>query len=105
MNNYSNKAIHKLLERLEVRNYLIDGASSIVIQYYDHGKKTDIEISPSEFYICLGKNRPIENIEKYYCSNELKELMDLLFEVDFNKVPLYIGRLPEIVAWRMEMGE
>jgi len=105
MNRYSNEAIHKLLERLEVRHHFVDGDSSIIVKYYDHGSRTDIEMSPSDFYICLGRRKPIENVKKCHCSKELEELMDLLFKVDFNKVPLYIGRLPEIVAWRLETGE
>jgi len=105
MNNYSHKAICSLIERLEVRHYEIDGDSVILINYYDNDKLVEIELPPSEVYISLGKGKRIKDKEGNPFNKIIEEFMDLLFEVEFNKVPLYMGRLPDIVAWRLEMGE
>jgi hypothetical protein len=105
MNSYSSKAILNLLERLEVRHYEIDGDSVILINYYGEGKLFEIELPPSEVYISLGKGKRITSRDGKPINSMVEDLMDLIYEVEFNKVPLYMGRLPEIAAWRLEMGE
>lgn len=105
MNSYSSKALRNLIERLEVRHYEIDGDSVFLINYYKDGKLFEIEIPPSEISISLKNGKRTTGMDGKPINEMVEDLMDLIYEVEFSKVPLYIGRLPQIVAWRLEMGE
>jgi hypothetical protein len=38
------------------------------------------------------------------CIEEVKETYDIIFRLEFERVPLIINSFPEIARWRLEIG-
>jgi len=105
MNKYSAKAMRELFEILKFRLHSKFGASAVIIEYYTADSIVELEIPESDYYNYIRNSLRIPDTRKYHSRKFIREFQDLLFKVPFNKVPLYIGRLPDIVGWRLKVGE
>jgi hypothetical protein len=105
MNQYSAKAMRELFETLNVRNSNTFGLSVVIINYHTTDNIVELEINESDYYTYIRNGLRIPDTRKYHSRKLIREFQDLMFKVPFNKIPLYLGRLPETVAWRLRVGE
>lgn len=46
-----------------------------------------------------------ERTYKYIKEEEFKEIFDVIFLLEFSRVPLFINDMPEIAQWRLRIGK
>lgn len=110
---YQERELIELLNHVEQFNY--HETSIQCVAFHVHSNKRYMMKDPFLKMLHYPIKRNIKNLDlggmQYVCpkdhayKNDVKETYDVIFRLEFNRVPMIINSFPEIAKWRLSIGK